>query len=79
MAGSYNHITNDDGKWAGTNLIENLGDAHEALEQCYGMIQVLSWVLEDATLDFGSLHTRADYIKWAEDNWEHGMKIAELT
>lgn len=38
MAGSYNHITNDEGQFIGASLLENLGDAYEAIEECYGMI-----------------------------------------
>ena len=42
MAGSYKHIINRDGEFTGTELIDNLGDAYEALEECYDMIQYLS-------------------------------------
>lgn len=41
MAGSFNHIVNRDGGF-GLDLIENLGDAAEALEECYRLIYVLS-------------------------------------
>ena len=47
MAGSYNHIIN---KRTGgllkpekmEGMIENLGDAYEAIEECFWMIQVLA-------------------------------------
>lgn len=42
MAGSYRHITNRDGSFRGIDLIDNLGDAHEALEECYFMIAHLT-------------------------------------
>lgn len=42
MAGSYRHITNDDGSFRGIDLIDDLGDAYEALEECYLMIQFLT-------------------------------------
>lgn len=42
MAGSYHHIINNDGSFRGTELIDNLGDAYEALEECYDMIQWLT-------------------------------------
>lgn len=43
MAGSYSHITDDDtGRFIGVDLIDNLGDAYEALEECYGMVQYLA-------------------------------------
>ena len=38
MAGSLAHITDDDGSFT-MDLIENLGDAHEALEECFNIIQ----------------------------------------
>lgn len=42
MAGSYMHCVDGDGLFVGTDLIDNLGDAHEALEEMFGMIQVLA-------------------------------------
>ena len=41
MAGSLNHIINIDGTFS-MDLIENIGDAHEALEECYAIIVELS-------------------------------------
>ena len=42
MAGSYRHVVNERGEFIGIDLIDNLGDAHEALEEMYDMIQHLS-------------------------------------
>lgn len=42
MAGSYNHIVDDAGRFIGVELIDDLGDAWEALEECYGMIWLLA-------------------------------------
>lgn len=42
MAGSYRHITKEDGSFCGMDLLDNLGDAQEALEECYNMIQWLT-------------------------------------
>jgi len=42
MVGSYNHIVDKDGAFIGIDLIDNLGDAHEALEECYLIIQILA-------------------------------------
>ena len=42
MAGSYRHITKNDGTFRGMENIDNLGDAAEALEECYDMIQWLT-------------------------------------
>lgn len=46
MAGSYHHVTDENGKLRSNedfiNYIENLGDAYEAIEEMYYMIQYLS-------------------------------------
>ena len=43
MAGSYLHLVNRDGSFdESISTIENLGDAQEALEECYYMIQWLA-------------------------------------
>jgi ArsR family metal-binding transcriptional regulator len=41
MAGSLAHIIADDGTFT-MQHIENLGDAHEALEECH---QIIAWLL----------------------------------
>ena len=41
MAGSLNHIIDTDGAFT-MDLIDNLGDACEALEECYALILELS-------------------------------------
>ena len=42
MAGSYRHVTNADGSFRGTDLLDNLGDAYEALEEMHAMIEWLA-------------------------------------
>jgi hypothetical protein len=42
MAGSYRHVTNDDGSFRGTNLLDHMGDAYEALDECHRMIRWLA-------------------------------------
>lgn len=42
MAGSYKHIVDDNNNFIGIDLIDNLGDAYEALEECYLMIKQLT-------------------------------------
>lgn len=49
MAGSYSHITDSQGRFTGAGLIENGGDAHEALEECYGMIWWLARKIVELT------------------------------
>lgn len=41
MAGSYAHLVAEDGAFQ-FDLIENLGDAHEACEECFDIIHTLS-------------------------------------
>jgi hypothetical protein len=42
MAGSYLHIIDHNGKYRGVDLINHLGDADEALEECHAMIEILT-------------------------------------
>jgi len=46
MAGSINHITDENGKFT-MKYIENLGDAHEALEECFNEIQRLKKICQE--------------------------------
>lgn len=41
MAGSLNHIVDEDGRFTMAH-IENLGDAHEALDECFKIIRKLT-------------------------------------
>jgi hypothetical protein len=41
MAGSLNHIIDDETGGFTMSTIENMGDAHEALEECFDIIAVL--------------------------------------
>ena len=41
MAGSLNHLISSNGSFS-MDLIENMGDAHEALEECFNIIVRLS-------------------------------------
>ena len=41
MAGSYEHCLHDDGSFT-MDTIENMGDAHEALEEMFYMIEFFS-------------------------------------
>lgn len=40
MSGSLNHIVDEDGSFT-MDTIENMGDAHEALEECFDLIAFL--------------------------------------
>jgi hypothetical protein len=74
MAGSWQRMTTKSGKFRNNEsfcgMIENLGDAYEAAEQCYGMVQVLAEQLANIT---GEL--REDLIKSARARYQAGLSI----
>lgn len=72
MAGSYNHIISKKGKFQGTKLLDNMGDAQEALEECFGMIQLLA--------DQAGKYSGNDAAYWVEEarrNYKEGLEIAK--
>lgn len=80
MAGSWDHITTDDGKFRNVTfaqLIENLGDAHEAAEECYGMV----WWLADQlaavlrTLPGNVPIPVPELIRTAQDHYRDGLRL----
>lgn len=42
MAGSFNHVLDEGGHYRGVELLENMGDMHEAVEQMAFMLLFLS-------------------------------------
>ena len=43
MAGSYMHLVDDENNFLGRDiLIDNMGDAYEAIEECWNIIQILA-------------------------------------
>lgn len=79
MAGSFGHITDDEAHFIGMRLIENLGDAHEALEECYGMIW---WLANEVA---GYYHDQDEptrdealaFVRMAQENHEEGLEIGK--
>lgn len=63
MAGSYSHLVDDQGRFQGVELIDNLGDAYEALEECWGMI----WFLAGGD---------AARVEEAERNYKRGIDLS---
>ena len=51
MAGSWDHMTTSGGRFRNNEtfcgMIENLGDAYEAAEECFGMIWFLAYRLAE--------------------------------
>lgn len=81
MAGSWDHITTKNGKFRGTALIDNLGDAHEALEECFGMV----WYLAEARasmLSAGMAPNREQILRVIKDaaaDYKQGVKLGGVT
>lgn len=63
MAGSYKHIVDENGALRGIDYLENWGDMHEAIEECYGMI----WYLAGGD---------AAKVEIARKNYTKGLEIA---
>lgn len=65
MAGSYRHVTNGDGSFRGMDLIDNLGDALEAIEEMHDMI---AWLADQVAGRDRSLDTprSAIHAAWRE-------------
>jgi hypothetical protein len=81
MAGSFRHMTTKHGKLRNnesfTDLIENLGDAYEAAEECFGMIWVLAAQVTRQSAGTSS-PTREQIlatIRRAEVNYQEGLGI----
>ena len=56
MAGSLKHVVDDDGTYRGVDLLENMGDMHEAVEQMAFMLMLIS-------------RTNAGLVRGAEDSY----------
>jgi len=76
MAGSYSHIVTDTGNLisneAFPNMIENLGDAYEAIEEMYGMI----WWLAFSPMPHVDMPV-AQRVEDARKNYKQGLKLAK--
>ena len=83
MAGSWRHMTTKSGKLRSnasfTGMIENLGDAYEAAEECYGMIwflaEQLASVLDPPDIPGSLDRVRGDIIYLLDADFpEHGSR-----
>jgi hypothetical protein len=81
MAGSWQHMTTSKGRLLSnerfTGMIENLGEAYEAAEECFGMVW---WLAEQAAARLhGTVQpTRAqvlDVVRQAQANYRDGLEI----
>jgi hypothetical protein len=81
MAGSWDHMITGNGKLLNnehfTQLIENLGDAYEAAEECYGMVWYLAGQLAEIA-DRDGKPSRGDVlaiVREAQVNYKDGLKL----
>jgi hypothetical protein len=82
MAGSWRHMTTEQGELLNNEnfcgMIENVGDAYEAAEECFGMIWWLASAFEESA-EWGSVtHTREmvlDTIRRAQDHYREGLEL----
>lgn len=65
MAGSLNHIVGPDGHFR-MESIENMGDAHEALDECFKLIYKLSR---------GDINVVNDYLRGIGPSIQRPMKL----
>lgn len=66
MAGSYKHIVDNNNNFKGVDLLDHMGDAHEALEECWHIIDILS------EGDRGKINeAHLEYIKRSGGNLEY--------
>ena len=74
MAGSWRHMTTKSGKLRDNesfrDMIENLGDAYEAAEECYGMIW---WLANEWSVLTGA--SPAQVIREAEAHYKDGLEL----
>lgn len=79
MAGSWNHMTTRSGKLRNNEtfaqMIENLGDAYEAAEECYGMIWWLASALaRDSAGNDGPRESVLSCISEASESYRDGLR-----
>lgn len=76
MAGSWGHMTTDDGRLCNPftfhDMLENGGDVYEAAEECFGMVH---WLAEQlAQANPGNL-TRYEVIEDAVEHSREGVTL----
>ena len=74
MAGSYKHCVDDQGGFTGVRLLDDLGDAWEALEEMYGMIWYLAFEHAQYAGDEHREAETADLVEEARQNYALGIE-----
>lgn len=82
MAGSYDHVTDDQGKLLIPEhlhqMVENGGDVYETIEEMYGMIW---WLADQNTLGpermrGGVVWSAAEWVERARQKYLYGIQIS---
>jgi lipopolysaccharide biosynthesis regulator YciM len=80
MAGSYSHCVDDKGNLLSNDemmisgaMIENLGDAYEAIEEMYGMI----WWLASRLVPRTNPGAMKVVVEVARNSYKEGLRVAE--
>jgi hypothetical protein len=84
MAGSWQHMTTRAGRLRDNEsfcrMIENLGDAYEAAEECYGMIWWLATQLaEDRAPGLATREQAQAVITEAEQHYKDGLRLGRVS
>lgn len=76
MAGSWDHMTTSGGRFRNNEtfcgMIENLGDAYEAAEECFGMVQ---WLANELAVSQPTRGSRTDWVRRARRHYQEGLRI----
>jgi hypothetical protein len=82
MAGSWEHMTTDDGRLRNVatfhDMLDAGGDVYEAAEECYGMVQYLADVLARHTRVGGGMFvqmSRGELVAEAQENYKSGLAL----
>lgn len=83
MAGSYQHMISRSGRLLGNErfcgMIENLGDAYEAAEECYGMIWHLASLVVRQQGRAPERRALLEVIEEATRNHKAGLKLGGVS
>lgn len=88
MAGSYDHVIQDDGNLASrermADMLENGGDVFDAVEEMYGMIWLLAQqqvgVFDEQTNEEhrkAQADTAKEIVEWARQQYQAGLFLAK--
>jgi hypothetical protein len=82
MAGSWSHMTTEDGRLRNVatfhDMLDTGGDVYEAAEECFGMVQYLAEELSKHTRVGGGMfvsRSRGELVAEARNNYQAGLAL----